>query len=248
MIDLIRKALDPLQNKIRLMIGRAIIQAVVDDKEKCNQLLKCGILQNEVRDQIEKMAQYGFASAPLPGAEALIVFPSGDRSQGVCIATEDRRYRLKTLQNGEVALYTDEGDKIHFKRNREILVSTRLLTVEASEKATVTAPIVEVTAATRAKVTSPLVEVIASTKVEITTPLAKVIGNLEVTGTSKLTGLVTATAGITAVGGVSSSGAPVASQITDANGDLGEIRTVYNGHTHPQSGGGTTSAPNQLIT
>lgn len=92
------------------------------------------------------------------------------------------------------------------------------------------------------------IEIKASTRVTITSPEVHMTGNLIVDGTSTLTGLVTAPAGVRAVGGLSSSGAPVATQITDGAGDLGEMRTIYNSHHHPQSGGGTTNVPNEPMT
>lgn len=76
---------------------------------------------------------YGFTSRPLPGAEG---FAIADGNLVFLIASDDRRYRI-ALENGEVALYTDEGDKVHLKRGREI-------EIVGGEKVTVTAPAVEI--------------------------------------------------------------------------------------------------------
>lgn len=92
----------------------------------------------------EAMEHYGFTSRPLAGAEAILI---RDGNHILMIASDDRRYRI-ALENGEVALYTDEGDKVHLKRGREIevvggekvTVSTKEALVEASVSATVTAP------------------------------------------------------------------------------------------------------------
>ncbi len=68
----------------------------------------------------EYFQHYGFTSSPHAGAEGIVCV------QGNIIhllATDDRRYRI-ALEEGEVALYTDEGDKIHFKRGNIIHVST----------------------------------------------------------------------------------------------------------------------------
>lgn len=79
----------------------------------------------------ELFQQYGFASSPLPASEGILLFIGGT-DNAVVIATEDRRYRL-TLQNGEAALYTDEGDYIHLKRNKEIdIKSGNKVIVEAA--------------------------------------------------------------------------------------------------------------------
>jgi phage gp45-like len=55
-----------------------------------------------------------------------------DRSHGVVIVVADRRYRLQALAAGEVAIYTDEGDKIHFKRGRIIDIETQTLNINAA--------------------------------------------------------------------------------------------------------------------
>lgn len=44
----------------------------------------------------------------------------------------DRRYRLKGLESGEVAIYTDEGDKVHLKRGKVIDIETGTLNIKAA--------------------------------------------------------------------------------------------------------------------
>ena len=100
----------------------------------------------------EYFQHYGFTSRPLAGAEAILI---REGNQIIMIASDDRRYRL-ALEDGEVALYSDEGDHIHLKRGRKIEVSTRKLTVLAAEEVNVTAPQVIVTSSTQVKVITPL--------------------------------------------------------------------------------------------
>lgn len=98
----------------------------------------------------ELFQQYGFASRPLPGAEGILLFIGGS-DNAVVIATEDRRYRL-ALEDGEAALYSDEGDKVHLKRGREIhILSGGKVTVEAANEVNVIAPIVNLGAAAGGK-------------------------------------------------------------------------------------------------
>jgi phage baseplate assembly protein V len=80
---------------------------------------------------------------PQPGAEAMYICLGGMRSQAIVIATDDRRYRLE-LQDGEVALYSDEGDSIQLNRGRMINVTTETFTVNASTKAIFNTPQVQV--------------------------------------------------------------------------------------------------------
>lgn len=51
-----------------------------------------------------------------------MTFLGGNRAQGLAVKVDDRRYRLKGLACGEVALYTDEGDKIHLERGNLIVI------------------------------------------------------------------------------------------------------------------------------
>ncbi|MNN01759.1 Bacteriophage Mu Gp45 protein [compost metagenome] len=92
----------------------------------------------------ELLQHYGFTSAPLPGAEVIVIPIGGQTSHGVVVATADGRYRLKVAE-GEVALYTDEGDYIHMKRGHLIEVNTKTLTIKASSMVTLDTPLVSAT-------------------------------------------------------------------------------------------------------
>lgn len=104
------------------------------------QSLQIRLTAGEVKDDVEHMEPYGYTSNPLPGAEGIAVFPGGDRSHGVVVVVADRRFRLKGLKPGEVALYTDEGDKIHFERGRKLTVVTATLNIQASELVDIQSP------------------------------------------------------------------------------------------------------------
>jgi phage gp45-like len=54
------------------------------------------------------------------------------------------RYRL-TLEDGEVSLYTDEGDYVHLKRGRMIEVVTDDLVFKVKNKVRFETPLVEMT-------------------------------------------------------------------------------------------------------
>ena len=90
----------------------------------------------------ELMQHYGFTSAPLAGAEYIVLPIGGNSKHAVVIASEDGRYRVK-LADGEVALYTDEGDYLHMKRGRLIEVTTETLVVKAGTKVRFETPLVE---------------------------------------------------------------------------------------------------------
>jgi hypothetical protein len=52
----------------------------------------------EVRDKAERFQDYGFTSNPKRGAEAIVLFPGGQRAHAIIIAVDDRRYRKTGLE------------------------------------------------------------------------------------------------------------------------------------------------------
>jgi phage baseplate assembly protein V len=132
------RALQPVRQAVRLMVARAVLLIVNDGLGL--QGLQISLLADETRDDVERFQDYGFTSHPLPGAEAVAVGVGGSRDHLVVIKVDDRRYRLKGLQAGEVAIYTDEGDKIVLKRGG-------IVEVMAATKVSIVAPLVECSAA-----------------------------------------------------------------------------------------------------
>jgi len=126
--DAFSRLLGPVNRAISGMIGRAILTAI-DDATKA-QTVQLELLADEVAEGVERFQQYGFTSVPHPECEAVVVFPGGTRSHGVVIATEDRRYRLVGLEAGEVALYDDQGQKIHLLRDGILIETDKPVTVK----------------------------------------------------------------------------------------------------------------------
>ena len=123
----LQRAMRPLVQRLHLMIGRAVV-LLVNDATKM-QSLQVSLLADEVREDVERFQNYGFTSHPHPGAEAVAACVAGSRDHVLVIAVDDRRYRLRSLAQGEVAIYTDEGDKIVLKRGGviEVTASTRVV-------------------------------------------------------------------------------------------------------------------------
>jgi len=112
---------------------------------KMMQTLQVKLTAGELKDGVEHFEPYGFTCNPLTGAEVLTLFLNGDRSHGVVVVAADRRYRIKELQSGEVAIYTDEGDKIHFKRGRIIDIETATLNIKATTAVNFDTPVINQT-------------------------------------------------------------------------------------------------------
>ena len=137
----IRKFTDPIKRAVQLSIGRCVLAAVSDNKGI--QEVKVQLFAGEVRE-MERFQNYGFTSVPLPTAEGACVFVSGNREHGICLAIDDRKYRLKGLSDGSVALYDASGTKIVLQNNGEIeLNAATQININSSTKVKVNSPSVE---------------------------------------------------------------------------------------------------------
>ena len=228
-IDDIKRFIAPLARRVDNMVARAVVRVMSDETKL--QSMQAEILKGEVRDNIERFQEYGFTSVPQDGAEAVVVFAGGDRSHGLIIAVDDRRYRMKKMAKGEVAIYTDEGDHIHFKRDRKIKVL-------AGARIDAEAPIIEAVAATSAKITSPIIEAIAETSATLTSPSVTINAETEVlfnTPKATFSGEVEVTDKLTSKNGIENSNG-----ITDNDINVGYDHEHYKG-TDPHTG--NTGAP-----
>jgi phage baseplate assembly protein V len=128
-----------------MMAARAIVR-LVDDAGGW-QSVQIDVLGGETHDGVERVQDYGFTSHPRPGAEGVLLCPGGLRSHGLVIAVGDRRFRLKDLVEGEVAVHDDQGQVVKLAR-AGIEITTPL-------KVAVNAPEVIVTAETKVVVECP---------------------------------------------------------------------------------------------
>lgn len=133
----IERILAPLKRRVMLMVGRCVLLAANDAPGR--QEAQVRLLEDELRDGVERFQDYGFTSVPLPGAEGVAVFVGGNRDHGLIVAMDDRRYRIKGLEGGEVALYTcddqdEAGHRIVFKRGGLIEVRGATIDIRASER------------------------------------------------------------------------------------------------------------------
>ncbi|WP_296966948.1 phage baseplate assembly protein V [uncultured Desulfovibrio sp.] len=126
--------LERVSNRLRGMVARGVVKMVSDGLKMQAQQIQ--LLDGEIVDNVERPQQYGFTSVPHGDAECFVVFVGGGREHGIILSVDDRRYRLKGLQGGEVALYTDEGDKIVLKRQNTIEVTTKKYVVKAEDSVT----------------------------------------------------------------------------------------------------------------
>ncbi len=136
--DTIRGIMEPMARRVRLMVSRAILNLI--DTSGGRVSLQTSLLAGELSDGVEYFEHYGFTSAPWEGAEGVFVSVGGQRESGVVIATGDRRYQLRGLASGEVAIYDDLGQVVHLTRGGIVIEGAGLpMTVNNVPSLTVTA-------------------------------------------------------------------------------------------------------------
>lgn len=104
-----------LASRVLNMLARAVLQRV--DPTTARQLLDVVVLAGENRQAVPYYEPYGFTGIALDGAKLLMGSVGGSRENLVCLSVCDDRYRPTDLVSGEVALYTDEGDRVALRRN-----------------------------------------------------------------------------------------------------------------------------------
>jgi phage baseplate assembly protein V len=87
----------------------------------------------------ELFQHYGMASAPPAGAEVVILPLGGRSAHAVVIASVHGEFRID-LQPGEVAIHTDEGDRLHLRRGRVVELVTETLRLTASKEVHIDSP------------------------------------------------------------------------------------------------------------
>lgn len=129
----IGRALGQIRQAFRAVIAR------VNSSPSVQLLSGQGVAGEQLRDN-ELFQHYGFTSCPPSGTMAIALPLGGKTSHGVIIATEHATYRLVGLQEGELAIYTDEGTKLVMKRGRvietdcdEYRLTCKTFTVNATE-------------------------------------------------------------------------------------------------------------------
>ncbi len=201
-------ALRALWRRMVLVIGRGRVTTGNDAGPV--QLLQVRLGTIETHDNTPRLAEYGLASNPPAGSDAILVFIAGDRSRGVVIATGNQAVRLKNLQPGESALYDNAGKWIYLKASGiEIEAAGQSVTVSGASDVTVN----------------------ATTTVTINAPDTKINGTLEVSGVTTVGALAA-----TGAAGVST----VAGNLNITGGDVTADGISLKTHDHSDPQGGTT--------
>lgn len=200
---------------LRGLLGRGVVESV--DDTPMMRTVQAEFLPGDVREGLEHFEPYGFTSRVKQGAEAIGAFFNGDRSHGVVLVTADRRFRLH-VEEGEVAVFDDQGQKVVLKRDGILVETPKNLTATVGGNAVAT-----VSGTTTLK----------SGAVTIDAP------SVHITGTLSVDGHISGAGGLAVSGG---SGAAVTGSIT-ATGDITAGSISLQGHTHTEQGDGAETSP-----
>lgn len=107
--------IERLGRRILMLVGRGRVTAVND--AGAVQFVQVQLGADEIRDRTPRLAEFGFASNPPAGSDAVLVFAGGERASGVVIATGNQQYRMKGLATGEVAIYDSRGQSVYLTAN-----------------------------------------------------------------------------------------------------------------------------------
>jgi phage baseplate assembly protein V len=110
---------DRLIARLRGMVARAVIRLVND--EVGLQAVQVSTTADNEPDDVERLQSYGFTSVPFAGAEGIALAVGGSQAHMIVINVDDRRYRIKGLQTGEVAIYDDLGKSVLLGRDGMVL-------------------------------------------------------------------------------------------------------------------------------
>ncbi len=113
MLSQLRTLIRPLKVKIANSIAAGVIENVDDSKKL--QRVQASVLDDEPLDECQRFQEYGFNSVPFPGAEVVVVFPNGDQTNGLVVATADRRYRPTDWDEGDAGVYNSSGAVVRLK-------------------------------------------------------------------------------------------------------------------------------------
>ncbi|WP_346556999.1 phage baseplate assembly protein V [Mannheimia haemolytica] len=84
------------------------------------QQVQVSALADETIQDLELMQHFGFTSVPPAGTQAVVIPLGGKTTHGIIVATENGSFRVKNLNDGEVAIYDSSGSTIILKNGRVI--------------------------------------------------------------------------------------------------------------------------------
>lgn len=107
--------MEGILRRLRTLVRLGVL--VLSDSSQAVQVLQLKI-GDELLTDVEHLEPYGYTSRPAAGAEALLAALKGSPAHTAVLVLGGRAFRLKNLAEGEVAIYDDLGNVVHFMRDK----------------------------------------------------------------------------------------------------------------------------------
>ena len=130
MINQVKQQIDRALGRIRLAFRGVLSQT---NSAPNVMLVSADALSGEPLKGVEYFQHFGLTSRPPKGSMMVAVPLGGKTAHAVVIATEHGSYRIKSLEEGEVALYDDQGQSIQIKRDRIVIKTPKTFEVVADK-------------------------------------------------------------------------------------------------------------------
>lgn len=126
--------MNPLQ-KMRLMVARGIVKLVQDSGL---QLMQLDLLDEETRDGVERVQNYGHRGHPPQGSTVATVAVAGSRDHLVVVACEHPDH-VPPLASGESAMYAMFGQLFKMDKDGNVTLICKNFRIQASGDVTTAA-------------------------------------------------------------------------------------------------------------
>jgi phage baseplate assembly protein V len=122
-----------------MRVAGAVLRGFITATDEAKRLRQVwtSLRWGEDTEAFEHVEPYGFTARPFAGAEAVAVRVGAAADHTIILCTPDGRYRIKTLAEGEVALYDDRGSVVRLGRDGIHVSATGVCNVTASGNCTV---------------------------------------------------------------------------------------------------------------
>lgn len=186
------KQVGRIWDRLRFVVGRGRV-ALVDDSGNVQYVQV--VLSPLEAANLRRVAEFGLASNPPAGSDAVAIFVGGDRSNGVVIGTNNQSLRPKGLQPGEVMVYDAIGQSVYLSKTGIVVNGggNPINIGNASQVNINNVPQVNINGATT-------VTVQASSDIALNTPAVNASTDINAGGNANVTGIVSA-AGYSCGGG-----------------------------------------------
>lgn len=125
-----------LWQRLRVLMTFARVLRVDDSGDL--QVMQLEGLLGELREEVPRIGEWGFASNPPLNAQAVVLAIGADRGQLVVLGVEDRATRTKDLPTGASEQYAIGGNRVRLEADGSILIEGPVGTLQINPVGAVT--------------------------------------------------------------------------------------------------------------